>query len=133
MPEFKVVVSDPETGKSLQVTVKDEKTKAFIGRKIGETVSGDLIGLAGYELKITGGSDKDGFPMRPDIHGAVRKRVLLQSPPGFKPKRQGERRRKIVRGNVISDEIVQINCVITKKGKKPLEELLTVKETEGEE
>ncbi|MHA1238528.1 MAG: 30S ribosomal protein S6e [Candidatus Odinarchaeia archaeon] len=131
MPEFKLVVSDPETGKSIQIIVKEEKTKALIGRKIGDKISGDLIGLPGYELEITGGSDKDGFPMRPDVQGAVRKRVLLQSPPGFKPKRDGERRRKIVRGNIISDEIVQINSKVVKKGKKPLEELIGVKEVES--
>ncbi|MEN3035696.1 MAG: S6e family ribosomal protein, partial [Candidatus Methanosuratincola sp.] len=41
--------------------------------------------------------------------------------PGFKPREDGERKRKLVRGNMITEDIVQINAVILKKeeaGKK---------------
>ncbi|TRO49067.1 30S ribosomal protein S6e, partial [Candidatus Bathyarchaeota archaeon] len=34
---------------------------------------------------------------------------------------KGERRRKTVRGDIITDEIVQINTKIMEKPKKPLE------------
>ncbi|RLG56863.1 MAG: 30S ribosomal protein S6e, partial [Candidatus Hydrothermarchaeota archaeon] len=120
----KVVVSDPETGRAYNIELNEEKAKIFIGKRIGDTVDASPIGLKGYELLITGGSDKDGFPMRKDIHGRVRKRVLLSSPPGYRPKRKGVRRRKMVRGNEITPEIVQINTKIVKKGKKSIEELL---------
>ncbi|RLG59358.1 MAG: 30S ribosomal protein S6e [Candidatus Hydrothermarchaeota archaeon] len=120
----KVVVSDPETGRAYNIELNEEKAKIFIGKRIGDTVDASPIGLKGYELLITGGSDKDGFPMRKDIHGRVRKRVLLSSPPGYRPKRKGVRRRKTVRGNEITPEIVQINTKIVKKGKKSIEELL---------
>ncbi len=120
----KVVVSDPETGKAYNIELDEAKAKIFIGKKIGDIVKASPIGLKGYELKITGGSDKDGFPMRKDIHGGVRKRILLTSPPGYRPKRKGVRRRKMVRGNEITPEIVQINTKIVKKGKKSIEELL---------
>ncbi|WP_456466759.1 30S ribosomal protein S6e [Methanopyrus sp.] len=124
MPEFKVVVADPEKGRSYQVTLEGEDAERLIGKRIGDVINGEIVGLPGYKLRITGGTDKDGFPMRPDIHGAGRHRVLLDGPPGFRPRRKGERRRKTVRGNTISEDIVQVNTVIVEYGEKPVEELL---------
>ena len=80
--------------------------------KIGEKFNGDLIGLKGYEIQITGGTDKDGFPMHPQVHGMVRKKIILSHPPCFHPKRKGMRKRKMVAGNAISKNIAQINCKI---------------------
>ncbi|MEM5829441.1 MAG: 30S ribosomal protein S6e [Candidatus Aenigmatarchaeota archaeon] len=128
MASFKFVISDPETRKSYQLEVDQSKVFGLIGKKIGEEFNGDLIGLPGYLLKITGGSDKDGFPMHPSIPGSVKKRVLLSGPPCFHPRKKGERRRKTVRGNTISADIVQINVKITKKGEKPIEELIPIKQ-----
>lgn len=123
MPVWKVVVSEPETRKSFQLEIDQAKAIGLVGKKIGEELSGDIIGLAGYTLKITGGTDNDGFPMHPSVRGPGRKRLLLTSPPGFHPRIKGERRRKTVRGNTISEDIAQINVKVTKKGEKPLEEL----------
>jgi small subunit ribosomal protein S6e len=130
MPTFKIVISDPTTRKGYQLELEQSKALALIGKKIGEEFNGDLIGLPGYTLKITGGTDKDGFPMHPDVEGAVRKKVLLSGPPGFHPRKKGERRRKTVRGNTISEDIAQINVKAVKKGEKPLEELIPVKPKE---
>lgn len=124
MARFKVIVSDPETGVSKAVEVEGTRAVPLIGRRIGETIDGSVVGLSGHKLQITGGSDKDGFPMRPGIHGGVRVRVILSGGVGFHSKRQGERRRKTLRGNVITEEIVQINMKIVekpKKAKKPKE------------
>jgi small subunit ribosomal protein S6e len=60
--------------------------------------------------------------MRPDVHGGVRRNIILSGGVGFNPKSGGERRRKTVRGNVITDEIVQVNTKIVEKPKKPKEE-----------
>ncbi len=95
-----------------QVRINDERTRRLIGLKIGDTFPGDLIGLKNVQLQIKGGTDNSGFPMRPDIMGGVKKRVLLSGPPGFHPREKGERRRKMVRGNTITEDIVQINTVI---------------------
>ncbi|MEM7821373.1 MAG: 30S ribosomal protein S6e [Candidatus Aenigmatarchaeota archaeon] len=133
MAVFKLVVSEPETKKSYQLEVEQSKVQSLIGKKIGEEFPGDLIGLNGYMLKITGGTDKDGFPMHPSVSGMGRKKVLLSSPPCFHPRLKGERRRKTVRGNTISEDIVQINVKVTKKGEKPLEELIPVKPKEKKE
>ena len=129
---FKIVISDPETRKSYQLEIEKSKASFLVGKKIGDEIDGNLLGLAGYKLKITGGTDKDGFPMHPSVHGSGRKRVLLSGPPCFHPRKKGERRRKTVRGNTISFDIVQINCKIIQKGEKPLEEIFK-KEEEKEE
>ncbi|RLE83199.1 MAG: 30S ribosomal protein S6e [Thermoprotei archaeon] len=122
MPEFKVVVSDPKTGKAKTVEVKDREAEVFLGLKIGDEIDGSILGFSGVKLQITGGSGKAGEPMRPDIHGGVKKRVLLSGPPGYHPPKKGLRKRKFVRGNVITEDIVQINVKIVYKSpdQKPL-------------
>lgn len=121
MAKFKIIVSDPETGKSQSIEVEDAQAGPFIGRKLGEVIDGAALKLSGNKLKITGGSDKDGFPMRPNIHGGIRIGAILSEGVGFHPTEDGERRRKTLRGNVITDAIVQINMKIVEKpkGKKP--------------
>ncbi|MEM3597260.1 MAG: 30S ribosomal protein S6e [Candidatus Bathyarchaeia archaeon] len=124
MAKFKVIISDPESGTSKVVELEEARAAPLIGRKIGEIVDGSIVDLPGKKVQITGGSDKDGFPMRPNVHGGVRRQVILSAGVGFNPKQEGERRRKTVRGNVITDEIVQVNMKIVappkkeKKGKK---------------
>jgi len=116
--EYKAVISDPESGKTRQVGIEGDKISRLLGIKISDEIEGTIIGFPGYKFVLTGGSDKDGFPMKPDVHGAVRKRILLSSSPGFHPKRSGQRKRRTVRGNMISDEIVQINLKVTEKPEK---------------
>lgn len=128
MSVWKIVISDPETRKAYQLEVDQNNVPQLIGKKIGDEFPGDWIGLDGYTLFITGGTDKDGFPMHPAIHGAVKKKVLLSSPPGFHPKKKGQRKKKTVRGNTISTDIVQINVKVVKKGSKPLEEIFKKEE-----
>ncbi|MEM0215133.1 MAG: 30S ribosomal protein S6e [Archaeoglobaceae archaeon] len=123
--EFRVVISDPKTGKAYQKTVSGANANRLIGKQIGEIISGTILDLPpDYELQITGGSDKDGFPMRPDIPGGSRKKILLSGGIGFRPKEPGLRKRKIVRGRVITKDILQINVKVVKHGKVPLEEII---------
>ena len=121
MTRFKVIVSDPEVGTSKIVELEEARAAPFIGRKIGEAVDGAVVDLPAHKLQITGGSDRDGVPMRANVHGGVRRNVVLSGGVGFNPHDKGERRRKTVRGNVITDEIVQINTKIIEKPKKPAE------------
>ncbi|MEM3403911.1 MAG: 30S ribosomal protein S6e [Nitrososphaeria archaeon] len=111
MANYKVVLSDPTTGKSTVYEVKDRQASAFLGLKINDTISGSVLGVNG-DIKIVGGSDKAGFPMRPDIPGGVKKYALLTKGVGLKKVRKGERRRKLVRGNTITEDIYQINAVL---------------------
>ncbi len=131
--EFKVVISDPATGKAYQKVVSGANANKLIGKQIGDVINGTLVDLPpDYELKITGGSDKDGFPMRPDLPGTGRKRILLSGGVGYRPKEKGVRKKKTVRGRVISKDIVQINVKVVKHGKIPLEEFFKQKEEEEE-
>ncbi len=128
MAKFKIIVSDPNAGTSRVVELEEARATPLIGRKIGEVIDGSVINSAGQKAQITGGSDKDGFPMRPSVHGGVRRRIILGKGVGFKPTDEGMRKRKTIRGNVITDEIVQINMKIVeeqpgqpKEAKKPKE------------
>ncbi len=105
---MKLVISDPRTGRAIQKEIGEEESKVLVGKKIGDVVDLSPIGLK-YKVQITGGTDRDGFPMRPDVHGAVRKKILIRTPPG---NREGVPRRKTVRGNVITPEIEQVNVKI---------------------
>mgnify|MGYP001104890041 FL=1 len=121
MAKFKVIVSDRETGTSRVVELEETRAVPLIGRKIGDVIDGSVVDLPGHKAQIIGGSDKDGFPMRRNVHGGVRRRVILSGGVGFNPQNEGERRRKTVRGNVITDEIVQLNMKIVEKPKQPKE------------
>jgi len=121
MAKFKIIISDPETGTSKVVELEETRAVPLIGRKIGEVIDGSVVDLPGHKAQIIGGSDKDGFPMRRDVHGGVRRQVILSGGVGFNPQNKGERRRKTVRGNVITDEIAQINMKIVEKPKQPKE------------
>ncbi len=123
MATFKVVISDPKSGVAKQVEISGAQAENLIGLRIGDTIEPSALGLdlgkifdieikGKVKIKITGGTDKDGFPMRPDVHGPRRVRILVSRGPGFRPEKKGERRKKTVRGNTISPEIAQINTVI---------------------
>ena len=128
---FKVIVSDKET--SYQVETENDVNRQFIGLTIGDDFDGKLVGLEGYTLKITGGSDKNGFPMRKDVAGQRRIRSLLSGGVGYKPKSRGTKRRKTVRGNMVSEDIVQINTIIAKTGNEPLVNIFNSEKEEKEE
>jgi len=118
MAKFKIIISDPETGKARFTEVEGARAVPLIGKKLGETVDGSVVGTPGQKLQITGGSDKDGFPIRPNVHGGVRVNVILSEGVGFHSHGKGERRRKTLRGKVITEDIVQINMKIVEKPKK---------------
>ena len=109
MAQFKLVLSDPKTGKSEVHELKDSNAQLLVGRKIGEAVDGTAMGLSG-KIVITGGSDKAGFPMRGDVQGGGKKYVLLTHGVGLKTEVEGGKKRKLVRGNTISEEIYQVNA-----------------------
>jgi len=116
MPTFKVVISNPKTGRAEQVEVSGEAAARLLGLKIGDVFDGSIVGKPGLKLKVTGGSGKAGEPMLPFLPGGAKRYVLLSGPPGFHPRDRGERRRKFVRGNMITEDIVQVNTVIVEGG-----------------
>ena len=108
MTNFKLTISDTK-GKSITKELKDADVNPLLGLQIGNETDATIVGLKG-KLKITGGSDKSGVPMRSDIHGAARKRILLSKGVGLQDVEFGQRVRKLMRGNTISEEIYQVNC-----------------------
>ena len=124
MVEFKVVLSDTKTGMAYNLAVTGGAAGSFVGKKIGDEVDGGPVGLTGYRMRITGGTDRVGTPARKDIPGMARRKVLLSGGRGFHPVHEGERRRKSVRGSEITGDFVQINAVVSAWGEKPLAEQL---------
>ncbi|MCL4344416.1 MAG: 30S ribosomal protein S6e [Thaumarchaeota archaeon] len=105
-------MSDPKSRKAKKIEVKGNMSSVLIGRKIGEVIDGGVLGLGKIKFRITGASDKSGIPHRQDIEGPVKKHILLSEGPGFNPEREGERRKKLVRGNTIADDTYQVNAVL---------------------
>ena len=128
MAKFQLNIGNPESGKSYKTVVEGAKASSLIGKRISEEVDGNPLGFPGYVFKITGGSDKDGFPMRSNLDGPIRKRILATKSQGFKIEEKGMKKRKLVRGNTISDDIYQINIRIVTMGKKKIDELITTGE-----
>ena len=129
---MRIEISDPKEGKSYQSELPKEQEVAIVGKKLGEQIDGGLVGAAGYSLELTGGSDASGFPMRKDIPGTRKMKALLTEGVGFHTKRKGERRRKVIRGNSFSPDMVQVNAKVVTAGPTPLSELFGAKEEKKE-
>lgn len=128
MAEYRVVISDPKSGKAYQIEISGANANKFTGKSIGDMVDDKTLGLPGYKLQIVGGTDKGGFAMRKDLPGGQRRKILISESTGCHPKERGQRRRKTVHGRDITADISQINVVVTKHGSKPIEDLLGKKE-----
>ena len=133
MVEFKVVVNDTKNGKSYQVPVSGHHANSLIGKKIGDEVDGIFISLPGYKLQITGGTDKDGFAMRKDLPGTMRRKILLSDCKGFHEIEHGMRKKKSIRANTISQDVVQINMKVIKHSSKPIDSLVKTEDKSSKE
>lgn len=126
----KLTINDVKAKKSYK---KELESNPFLNRKIGDLVNGDEFGFKGYEFEISGGSDKQGFPMRQDAQGIGRKKVLVVSGIGVKRKEEGMRQRKTIHGNTIDENISQINLKVEKYGRDTVPKILGIeKEPESE-
>ncbi|MFW6003952.1 MAG: 30S ribosomal protein S6e, partial [Halanaeroarchaeum sp.] len=132
MATFNVVVSDPASGHSVTREVEGQDANRFMGRELGDEVDGSAVGLDGFTVEITGGSDAAGRPLRSDIRGSALKEVLLTGGTGYNPTREGERRRVTVRGREVSEAVSQLNVKIT-GGDDPLVALGVKEPEEAEE
>ena len=100
----------PRCGSHLDCSEKkDAEATPLLGLEVGAEADATIVGFEG-KIKITGGSDKSGVPMRQDVHGGARKYVLLSPGVGLNKAETGTRKRKLVRGNQITEEMYQINC-----------------------
>ena len=117
---IKVNLSDKGVAWRLEV-----EPDAFSGKSVGDTINGKELNsdLEGYEFEIRGGSDNAGFPMKKEVEGVGLKRLLFTKGFGMKNNTKGLRKRKTVRGKVITEKTAQINMVILKEGSKKLSEV----------
>ena len=122
MSEFKIVIG--EKGKAYFKTLTNDESAFLMNKKIGEKIEGGHFGFKGYEFEITGGSDKEGFPMRRDVEGLGRKKIFLtKNSIGTRLNKKGLKIRKSIAGNTISQFTSQINFKVLKPGSKHLDEI----------
>lgn len=121
--EFKAVIGAKD-GKSYQKAVKGNEAEALLKKSIGDKVSGEELGFAGYEFLITGGSDNCGFPMRKGIV-FLRKKIMTGKGVGFSGKDRNKKnqpgllKKRTVCGEAITKSISQVNLKVLKEGPHP--------------
>lgn len=117
---MKLNIANPACGLQKMVEIDDEKKLLpFFERRMGAEVPGDSLGeeFKGYLFRITGGNDKQGFPMMQGILTNHRVRLLFRTGMKcFRPRRSGERKRKSVRGAIVGPDLAVLNLVLLQKG-----------------
>ncbi|MEC8339116.1 MAG: S6e family ribosomal protein [Nanoarchaeota archaeon] len=108
-----------KTGKTFQKELSQEEAESLYGKVLGEELRGELLGYSGVTFTITGGSDANGFPMRKDLPGINRKKILMTKGTGFKGKLRGKRFgglriKKTVAGNTVYEKTHQLNLKVVK-------------------
>mmetsp|Transcript_12214 Transcript_12214/g.35392 ORF Transcript_12214/g.35392 Transcript_12214/m.35392 type:complete len:251 (+) Transcript_12214:28-780(+) len=121
---MKFNISNPIAGTQKLIEMDDEKKlRVFYDKRMSAEVEGDDLGdeFKGYVFRISGGNDKQGFPMKQGVLVPGRVRLLLSEGHScYRPRRSGERKRKSVRGCIVSSDLSVINLVIVKKGEAEL-------------
>merc|ERR1719317_1789255 len=123
---MKFNISNPETGQQKMIEIDDEnRIRSFYDKKMGQEVDGAPLGeeFKGYVFRITGGNDKQGFPMKQGILKNTRVRLLFSKGHScYRERRKGMRKRKSVRGCIVGHDLAILNLVLVKAG-EPVEGL----------
>ncbi|KAK6203486.1 ribosomal protein S6A [Scheffersomyces amazonensis] len=124
---MKLNISYPANGTQKSIEIDDEhKLRAFYEKRMGQEVEGDSVSdeFKGYVFKITGGNDKQGFPMKQGVMHPTRVRLLLAKGHScYRPRRTGERKRKSVRGCIVGQDLAVLSLAIVKQGDADIEGL----------
>ncbi|KAF9166224.1 40S ribosomal protein S6 [Actinomortierella ambigua] len=117
-------IANPATGCQKTIEFDDErKVRIFYDKRISTEVAADSLGdeFKGYVFKITGGNDKQGFPMKQGVLLPNRVRLLLSKGHScYRPRRTGERKRKSVRGCIVGSDLSVLAVTIVKQGEQDL-------------
>ncbi|KAH9029974.1 40S ribosomal protein S6 [Lactarius pseudohatsudake] len=117
---MKLNIANPATGQQKTIDIDDErKYRVFYDKKLSQEVPGEAVDdeYKGYIFRISGGNDKQGFPMKQGVLVPHRVRLLLSDGHScYRERRNGERRRKSVRGCIVGSDIAVLSLVIVKKG-----------------
>ncbi|KAL0639245.1 40S ribosomal protein S6 [Maublancomyces gigas] len=110
----------PANGSQKLIEIEDERRlRAFMDKRMGQEVPGDSVGpeFTGYIFRITGGNDKQGFPMKQGVMHPTRVRLLLSAGHScYRPRRTGERKRKSVRGCIVGMDLAVLSLIVVKQG-----------------
>lgn len=121
---LQINISCPSTGLQKVIEIDDEKRlQNFYERRMAQEIDGGVLGdeFAGYVMRITGGNDKQGFPMRQGVLVNHRVRLLMhKGHKGYRQRRSGERKRKSIRGCIVSQDIAVLNLAVVKVGDNPI-------------
>ncbi|XP_057331530.1 40S ribosomal protein S6 [Microplitis mediator] len=121
---MKLNVSYPATGCQKLIEIVDEhKVRIFYEKRMGAEIEADSLGdeWKGYVVRIAGGNDKQGFPMKQGVLTNGRVRLLLSKGHScYRPRRTGERKRKSVRGCIVDANLSVLALVIVKKGEQEI-------------
>lgn len=127
---MKLNISYPANGSQKMIEIDDERRlRVFMEKRMGAEVAGDSVGdeFKGYIFKITGGNDKQGFPMKQGVMHPTRVRLLLSDGHScYRPRRSGERKRKSVRGCIVAMDLSVLALSIVKQGEAELPGLTDV-------
>jgi len=117
---MKLNISYPANGSQKLIEVEDErKLRIFQEKRMGNEVPADSLGdeRKGYIVRITGGNDKQGFPMKQGVLLPTRVKLLLADGHScYRPRRTGERKRKSVRGSIVANDLSVLALSIVKQG-----------------
>ncbi|OHT12195.1 40S ribosomal protein S6 [Tritrichomonas foetus] len=124
---MRLTLAYPENGTQVCIDIDDAQALANLyDHRLGSDIDGSILGeqFAGYLFRIGGGFDKQGFPMKQGVLTPRRLRLLLRAGTScYRPRKDGERKRKTVRGCIISSEISALHLVVLQKGSQEIKGL----------
>jgi len=121
---MKLNISFPANGTQKLFEINDEhKLRIFYEKRMATEVEMDTLGdeWKGYVVRIAGGNDKQGFPMKQGVLTSGRVRLLMSKGHScYRPRRTGERKRKSVRGCIVDSNLSVLALSIVKKGEQEI-------------
>jgi len=121
---MKINIAYPVTGGQKMIEIDDEKKlRSLYEKRMSQEIDGEGLGteFKGYVFRVSGGNDKQGFPMKQGVLVPGRVRLLLSKGAAcYRQRKRGERKRKSVHGCIVGSDIAVCNLVVVKTGEAPI-------------